>query len=135
MPLLFVIAVAIVVEPNFAPGLLAGAVKVTVAPFIGFPLASRTMACNATPNIVFVAALCGVPKLALIVAGTVGVIVIVALPDRVASAALMAATVTVWVEDMLVGAEYIPDCEMLPKGGVMLQLTCWLVVPVTLAAN
>ena len=59
----------------------------------------------------------------------------VALPDLVASATLVAVTVTDWELVMLAGAVYSPVTEMLPTLGLIDQVTAVFVVPVTVAVN
>ena len=68
-PLLLVTAVAVAEPLNEALAPLAGAVKVTVTPFIGLLPASVTVACKAVAKAVFTAALCGVPAVAVMPAG------------------------------------------------------------------
>ncbi len=48
---------------------LAGAVKVTVTPFTGLFPASLTVACSWAANVVLTFALCGVPAVAVMLAG------------------------------------------------------------------
>jgi len=67
-PLAFVVAVF--TPPAKVPlAPLPGAAKVTVTPFTGLLLASRTVACSAVAKAVLIAALWGVPAVAVIVAG------------------------------------------------------------------
>jgi len=68
-PLLVVTAVAVADPLNRALAPLPGAVNVTVTPPTGLFPASRTVACSAVPNAAFTTALCGVPAVALTVAG------------------------------------------------------------------
>ena len=75
IPLLFVTAVAVVRPLKFALAPLPGAVNVTVTPDTGLLPVSRTVACSAVPNAVFTAALCGVPALAVTLAGAPAVLV------------------------------------------------------------
>jgi hypothetical protein len=70
IPLVLVAAVAVVDPPVKVP--LApddGAVKVTVAPFTGLLATSLTLAWKAVANAVPVAVLCGVPLVAVMLAG------------------------------------------------------------------
>src|SRR5258707_12110898 len=53
----------------------AGAVNVTVTPGTGFPLPSVTVAANAVPKTVLIAALCGVPAVAAMLAAAPAVFV------------------------------------------------------------
>jgi hypothetical protein len=53
----------------------AGAVNVTVTPLVGLPFTSFTVACKFVVKAVLTAALCGVPPVAVIVAGGSGVFV------------------------------------------------------------
>ena len=70
------------------------------------------------------------------VTDTVGVArVTVAEADRVESARLVAMTLTVWVELALEGAVYKPVLEIVPKLGLIDQVTAVLVDPVTVAVN
>ncbi len=63
--------VAVVTPPANVPlAPLPGAAKVTVAPLTGLLKESFTVACNWMPNAVLTVALCGVPAVAVIVAGT-----------------------------------------------------------------
>ena len=48
----------------------AGTLKFTVTPLIGFPLESTTVACKAAENVLLILALCGVPAVAVTLAGT-----------------------------------------------------------------
>jgi hypothetical protein len=59
----------------------------------------------------------------------------VAPPDLVASATLVAVTVTAWELVMLAGAVYRPVAEMLPTLGLIDQVAAVFVVPVTVAVN
>ncbi len=59
-----------------------------------------------------------------------------ALADLVASAALVAVTVTVCADTIVAGAVYSPAAVTLPTPlGEMLQLSCGLLDPVTVAVN
>ena len=70
IPLAFVVACAVAPPPANVPlAPLAGAVNVTVAPLTGFPPLSFTVAWSAVGNAVLMAMLCGVPAVAVIVAG------------------------------------------------------------------
>jgi hypothetical protein len=71
----------------------------------------------------------------LMVTATGGTRVTVALEDLVASAALVAVIVTVWVALMLDGAVYRPLVDSVPTDGLMLQVTAVFVLPVTPAVN
>jgi len=74
-PLAFVVPVF--VPPAKVPlAPLAGAAKVTTAPLTGLPPESFTVACNCVVNAVLMGALCGVPAVAVMVAGA---------PDRLVS--------------------------------------------------
>jgi len=69
-PLLLVVAVAVVDPPLNVPlAALAGVVKVTVAPLTGLLLAFRTVAASAVAKLVLTVALCGVPAVAVMLAG------------------------------------------------------------------
>src|SRR5580700_132068 len=68
-PLLLVVAVALLDPPNVALAPLPGALNVTVAPLTRLPLPSFAVAWSNVPNAVFTAALCGVPPVAVILAG------------------------------------------------------------------
>jgi hypothetical protein len=80
-PLLLVVAVAVADPPNVALAPLPGAVNVTVAPLTGLLLESFTMACSAVANAVLIVALCGVPALAVMLAGGPAVLVKLKLAD------------------------------------------------------
>ena len=69
MPLAFVIAVAVAEPLKAALAPDVGAVNVTVTPLTGLLLASFTVACNAVVNAVLTVALCGVPAVAVTLAG------------------------------------------------------------------
>ena len=69
MPAEFVVAVAVADPLKAALAPEEGAVKVTIAPLTGLLLASLTVACNAVANAVFTVALCGVPAVAITLAG------------------------------------------------------------------
>src|SRR5258708_624093 len=64
MPCVFVIAV-LTPPANVPLAPLAGAVKVTVTPLIGLPVASFTVACSCVANAVLMVALWGVPAVAV----------------------------------------------------------------------
>ena len=66
-PLALVTAVAAPVQLALGP--LAGTANVTVTPLIGALLALITVACRAVPKAVFTAVLCGVPAVAVMLAG------------------------------------------------------------------
>jgi hypothetical protein len=69
-PLLLVVAVAVAPVPANVPlAPLAGAVNVTVTPLKGLLPASFTVACSAVVNAVLTVALCGVPAVAVTLAG------------------------------------------------------------------
>ena len=74
-PLALVTAVAVDKLPNFALAPLDGAVKVTVTPLTGLPPESFTVACNAVPNAALIAALCGVPAVAVMLDATAALLV------------------------------------------------------------
>ncbi len=64
---------AVLTPPENAPlAPLPGAAKVTVTPLSGLVPASVTVACNCDAKAVLTAALCGVPPVAVMVAGTPG---------------------------------------------------------------
>ena len=69
-PLAFVVAFA-VVDPlaNVPLAPVPGAVNVTVIPLTGLLLASLTVAASAVPKFVFTDVLCGVPAVAVMLAG------------------------------------------------------------------
>lgn len=71
-PLAFVVAIAVAEPPKAALAVEPVAVKVTVAPLTGFPLASFTVAWSAVGNAVFTTALCGVPDVAVTLAAVPG---------------------------------------------------------------
>jgi hypothetical protein len=75
IPLLFVTAVAVVRPLKLALAPLPGVVNVTVTPDTGLLPASRTVACSPVPNAVFTAVLCGVPAVAVTLAGALDVLV------------------------------------------------------------
>ena len=88
-PVLLVVAVAVdeLLKAPLAP--LAGAVNVTITPLIGLLPASFTVACSAVVNAALMAALCGVPAVAVMLAGEPGLLVRLKLagvfaPDTVA---------------------------------------------------
>jgi hypothetical protein len=64
-----VTAVAVADAPNSALAPLAGAANVTVTPLNGFPPESFTVAWSAVAKAVLTVALCGVPAVAVILAG------------------------------------------------------------------
>ncbi len=65
------LVVAVVTPPAKVPlAPLVGAANVTVTPLTGLLKESLTVACNCVANAVLTVALCGVPTLAVIVAGT-----------------------------------------------------------------
>src|SRR5271165_6898190 len=64
-----------------------------------------------------------------------GASVTAALADLVVSAALVAVMVTVCEEEIVAGAVYKPLADSVPTGGLMLQVTAVLLVPVTVAVN
>ena len=72
-PLAFVVTIA--VNPPFVPPVnvplapLAGAVNVTEAPLTRFPPLSFTVACNAVAKAIVTGVLCGVPAVAVMLAG------------------------------------------------------------------
>jgi hypothetical protein len=73
--LLSVTAVAVVSPLKFALAPLPGVVNVTVTPDTGALPESLTVACSAVPNAVFTAVLCGVPALAVTLAGGLAMLV------------------------------------------------------------
>src|SRR5258706_14507112 len=74
IPLALVITVAL--PPNVPDAPDNGAAKVTLAPAIGLLDASLTVACSPVANAVEIGALCGVPAVALMLAGAPAVLVI-----------------------------------------------------------
>ncbi len=76
-PLALVVAVVVlvVVSANVPLAPDAGAVNVTIAPFTGFWPLSSTVATSGAANAVLVAALCGVPLVAVIEAAAPAVLV------------------------------------------------------------
>ena len=69
-PVAFVVAAAVVDPPaNVPPGPVPGATKVTVIPLTGLLLESLTVAASAVPKLVFTDVLCGVPAVAVMLAG------------------------------------------------------------------
>src|SRR5258708_39891811 len=90
IPLALVITVAL--PPNVPDAPDTGAAKVTLAPAIGLLDASFTVACNAVANEVEIGALCGVPAVALMLAGAPAVLVI----EKLAGATPLAAAATVY---------------------------------------
>jgi hypothetical protein len=92
MPLLFVAAVAVVEPLNVALAPVAGAVNVTVAPFTRFPPISFTVAWSAVAKAVLVVAVCGVPAVAVMLAGAPTLLVKLKLAG-VATPATLAVTV------------------------------------------
>ena len=72
-PLLLVVTAVVVNPPAKVPlAPLVGAVKVTVTPLTGLLLASLTVADSAVAKLVFTVALCGVPAVAVMLAGGPG---------------------------------------------------------------
>ena len=72
-PLLFVVTIAD--PPNVPLAPVPGAAKVTLTPLTGLLLASFTVACSAVANAVPIAALCGVPAVAVTPAAGPGLFV------------------------------------------------------------
>ena len=91
-PLALVDAVAVAEPPKVPLAPLAGAVKVTAAPLTGLPPASFTVACSAVAKAVLMAALCGVPALAVMLAAAPALLVRPKLAE-VATPATLAVTV------------------------------------------
>jgi hypothetical protein len=89
-PLAFVTAV-FTPPANVPLAPLPGAVNVTVTPLTGLLPASFTVACNCTANAVLIVALCGVPAVAVMLAGVP--------PPPVPPAALKAARIDPQVSD------------------------------------
>jgi len=87
MPLALVVAVAVVDPLKVALAPEAGAVKVTVTPLRGLLFTSFTVACSAVARTVLMAALCGVPAVAVILAGVPGRLVMLKLAGVLAPAA------------------------------------------------
>src|SRR4029077_20804965 len=70
-PLALVFTLTVLTPPANVPlAPLAGAVNVTEAPETGLPPLSFTVACRAVANAALTVALCGVPAVAVMVAGT-----------------------------------------------------------------
>ena len=69
MPLELVVTVAVIDPLNVAPAPLEGAVNVTEALPTGLPFESLTVAWSAAANAVLMAALCGVPAVAVMLDG------------------------------------------------------------------
>jgi hypothetical protein len=69
IPLLSLTAVAVSNPPNVPEAPIEGTVKVTVTPFTGALPASLTVACKGVANAVPMVALCGVPEVAVTLAG------------------------------------------------------------------
>jgi hypothetical protein len=107
-PLAFVVAV-FTPPANVPLAPLAGAVKVTSIPGMPLLLASFTVACNVLAYAVLIVAFCGVPVVAVMLAGTTMLLVRVKLA-HVARAGVNAATVYVpWVPfDVNTGAVAMP---------------------------
>src|SRR5260221_8348372 len=118
IPLALVITVAL--PPNVPDAPDTGAAKVTLAPAIGLLDASFTVACNAVANEVEIGALCGVPAVALMLAGAPGVLVI----EKLAGATPLTVAVT----------EYEPAAVWSVNGGAGAAPMA-LVVTVALAPN
>jgi hypothetical protein len=91
IPLLLVIAVAVADDPNNALAPFDGDVNVTVTPLTGFPPASLTVAWSAVVNAALMAAVCGVPAVAVMLAGALAVFVRLK-PVVVARPAMLAVT-------------------------------------------
>ena len=89
-PLALVVAVLLPAKLPLAPD--AGAVNVTVTPCTGLPPLSFTVATSGAANAVLMAALCGVPLLAVIVAAVPAALVSAKLAG-VLTPATLAATV------------------------------------------
>ena len=75
IPLALVTTDTVADPANVALAPLAGAVNVTVTPLTGLLNPSCTVACKAAGNAVLTAVLCGVPPLALTLAGAPAVFV------------------------------------------------------------
>src|SRR5260221_10326920 len=118
IPLALVITVAL--PPNVPDAPDTGAAKVTLAPAIGLLDASFTVACNAVANEVEIGALCGVPAVALMLAGAPGVLVI----EKLAGATPLTVAVT----------EYEPATVLAVNVGAVATPLA-LVVTVALAPN
>ena len=80
---------------------------------------------------------CGAVKLAVagLTCTETGIRVTVEVADFVGSAVLVAVTVTVWVDEILLGAVYSPVLEIVPTEGLMAHVTAVLLVPLTVAVN
>jgi hypothetical protein len=120
-PLAFVVAVVTFVPfANVPPAPVLGAVNVTVAPLTRFPPLSFTVACRAVGNAVLIAMLCGVPAVAVTLAGG---------PARLVSenAAGVPTPLT------LAFTVYVPTVEFAVKAAVATPLalvdTCSVVTP------
>ena len=74
-PFTLVIAIAVCDPPKLALAPLDGAVNVTVTPETGLFPASLTVATNAAPNAVLIAALCPEPDVTAMLAGGPAVLV------------------------------------------------------------
>ena len=105
-PLAFVVAVLLPAKLPLAP--LAGAVNVTVTPCTGLPPLSFTVATSAAANAVLMAALCGVPPVAVIDAA-VPVLTLIAFEVPVIVVVTVSVAVTVWLPAVLRVAGNVPD--------------------------
>ena len=92
IPLALVTAVAVADPEKAARAPVPDAVKVTVTPLTGLPLASFTAACSAVVKVALIVALCGVPAAAETLAGGPGRFVNLKLAG-VATPAALAVTV------------------------------------------
>ena len=90
--MLLVVAVTVADPAKVALAPLLGAVNVTVAPLTRFPPLSFTVAWSAAANAVLMLALCGVPALAIMLAGAPTLLVKLKLAD-VATPDTLAVTV------------------------------------------
>src|SRR5258708_22978517 len=108
IPLALVITVAL--PPNVPDAPDTGAAKVTLAPAIGLLDASFTVACNAVANAVEIGALCGVPAVALMLAGAPAALVI----EKLAGATPLAVAVTEYEPAALSAVHQAPVHTPLP---------------------
>src|SRR5271170_3837818 len=96
-PLALVVAVKLMAPPGNVPlGLfepLSGVLKETVAPLTGAPAALVTVATNGAANAVPMAALCGVPLVAVMLAGVAAAVLVSAKFAGAVTPATVAVTV------------------------------------------
>ena len=106
IPLAFVVAVLLPAKLPLAP--VAGAVNVTVTPCTGLPPLSFTVATSAAANAVLIAALCGVPLVAVI-DDAVPVLTLIAFEVPVVVAVTVSVALMVWLPAVFSVAENVPD--------------------------